>query len=65
MTEFIYNNTKHANINHILSEFYCKYNLRVLFKNEIDFHSRSYSANELAKELRELIEICYQNLFYT
>ena len=35
-----------------------------LYKENIDFYSRFCSINKQAKELRELREICYQNLFY-
>ncbi len=38
---------------------------RVSFKEDVDLHSRFYSANKLAEELRELIEICCQNLLHT
>ncbi len=36
----------------------------VSLKENIDPCSRSYSANKLAEELRELIEVCYSNLLH-
>ena len=49
---------------YILFEFNCKFNPQVLFKKDIDSYLKSYSTNKLAKELKKLIDICYQNLFY-
>ena len=65
MAEFAYNNTKNASISHILFEFNCGYHPRVFFKENVDFYSKSRFVNELVKELRELMEICCQNLLYT
>ena len=64
IAEFAYNNTKNASIGHTLFKFNCSYNHKVFFEEDIDFHLRSYSANKLAKELRELMEVCYQNLLH-
>ncbi len=64
MTEFVYNNTKNANTDHTLFKFYCSYHLKVSFLEDIDYRLRSRSVNELVKELKELIEVCYQNLLY-
>lgn len=61
---FIYNNTKNIKIYHILSKFNYDYNSKILFEDEIDPYLRSCSTNKLAKELKKLKEICYQNLFY-
>ncbi len=64
ITEFTYNNIKNSSTGHILFELNCNYYLRVSFKEDIDPRSRSCSANELAKELRELTEVCYQNFLH-
>lgn len=64
MTEFAYNHAKNANIGHISFELNCIFHPRVLFEEDVDFYSKSYSANKLANELRELIEIRYQNLLH-
>ncbi len=65
MAEFAYNNDKNASTSHTSSELNCGYHLKVSFEEDVDPRSRFRSANKLAKKLRELIEICYQNLLYT
>ncbi len=62
MAKFIYNNVKNTNIGHISFKFNCKYHPKVFFENEIYCYLGSYSGNKLAKELRKLIKIYYQNL---
>ncbi len=64
MAEFAYNNAKNASTGHIPFELNCGYHSKVFVKEDVDSHSRSCSANKLAEELRELIEVCYQNLLY-
>ncbi len=64
MAEFTCNNIKNVSIGHTLFELNCGYHPRVLLKDKINFHLKFYYTNKLAKELKELIEICYQNLFY-
>ena len=64
MAKFVYNNTKNASTGRILFKLNYGYHPQVSFKNNVDLHSKSCSANKLAKKLRELIDICQQNLFY-
>lgn len=64
MAEFACNNAKNASTSHILFKHNCEYQLRVLFDNETNSCRKSHSANELAEELIQLIEICYQNLLH-
>ena len=64
MAEFAYNNAKNTSTCHIPFKFNCGYHPKVSFKEDIDPRSRSYLANKLAKELRKLMEVCCQNLFY-
>ena len=64
MAEFTYNNTKNTSTSHILFKLNYNYYLQVLLKKDVDLHSRYCFANKLAKELKKLIKICYQNLFY-
>ena len=64
MTKFIYNNAKKASTNHTFFELNCNYHLQIFFKNNVDLYSRSRLANELAKKLKELINICQQNLLH-
>ncbi len=64
MVEFAYNNAKNASTSHNSFELNCGYHPRVFFEEDVDSRSRSRSANKLAEELRELIEVCYQNLLH-
>ncbi len=64
MAEFAYNNVKNASIGHTPIELNCGYHSRVSFEEDMDPDSRSCSANKLAKELRELMEVCCQNLLH-
>ena len=64
MTEFAYNNAKNASTSNTLFELNYGYLPQVSFKDDVDSLFRSCSANELAKELKELIDICQQNLLY-
>ena len=65
MAKFAYNNAKNASTGHMPFELNCSYHLRVFFEDDVSFFSRSRFANKLAKELRELIDICWQNLLNT
>ena len=64
MAEFTYNNTKNASTGYNLFKFNCGYYLKVLFEENIDPYLRSCFANKLVEELKELIEVCCQNLFH-
>ncbi len=63
MAEVAYN-TKNASTGHTPFELNCGYHARVFFKEDVDPRSRFCSANKLVEELRELMEVCYQNLLY-
>ncbi len=65
MAEFTYNNAKNASTGHTLFTLNCGYHPRVSFEKDVDPRSRSRSANKLAKRLRELMEVCCQNLLHT
>ena len=65
MAEFAYNNAKNASTGHTPFELNCSYQPKVLFKKNIDPDLRSCFADKLAEELRELMEVCCQNLFHT
>ncbi len=64
MTEFTYNNAKNTSTGHTPFELNCDYHPRVSFEEDVNSRSRSRSANELSEELRELIEVCCQNLLH-
>ncbi len=46
------------------SDHNCGYYCQVLFKEDVNFRSRSCSTNKRADKLKELIEICYKNLLH-
>ena len=64
MAEFAYNNAKNASTGHILFELNCGCHPRIFFEVDIDTRSKSRFVNKLAKELREQIKICSQNLVH-
>lgn len=64
MAEFVYNNARNASTGYTLFELNCGYHLCILFDNNTNPCSKSYSANELAKELKNLISIYWQNLLH-
>ena len=64
MAEFAYNNAKNISTGHTPFELNYGFHPRVFFEDNIDTRSRSRSANELTKELRELMDICQQNLLH-
>ncbi len=64
IAEFAYNNAKNASTGHTPFELNCGYHLRVSFEENVNPRSKSRSANELAEELRELMEVCCQNLLH-
>ena len=64
MAEFAYNNAKNARTGHTLFKLNCGYYPKISFEEDVDLRSRSCFANKLAEELKELIEVCCQNLLY-
>ena len=64
IAEFVYNNAKNASTGHIPYKLNYGYHLKVFFKEDVDSRLKSCSANKLAEKLRELIEVCCQNLLH-
>ncbi len=64
IAEFAYNNTRNASTGHTPFELNCGYHPRTSFKEDINYCSRFCSANKLVKELRELMDVCCQNLLH-
>ena len=58
MAEFAYNNAKNTSTGHTPFELNYGYHSRVSFEEDVDPRSKSRSADKLAGELRELIEVC-------
>ncbi len=64
IAEFAYNNAKNGSTGHTSFELNYGYQPRVSFEEDVDPRLRSRSANKLAEELRELMEVCCQNLLH-
>ena len=64
MAKFAYNNAKNTSTGHTPFELNCGYHPKVLFKEDVDPCSKSCSADKLVRELRELMEVCCQNLLH-
>ncbi len=64
MAEFGYNNAKNTSTGHFPFKLNYSYHPRVSFEEDVDPRSRFRSTNELVEELKELKEVCCQNLFY-
>ncbi len=64
MTEFAYNNTKNTSTSHMSFELNCGYHLYVSYEENVDLYSQLKSTDELAIELRELMIIYRENLYY-
>ena len=62
MAEFTYNNAKHASMRYMSFKLNCGYHLRISYKENVNFHSRSKAADELTKELRNLMAAWRENL---
>ena len=64
MAKFAYNNAKNANTNHMLFNLNRDFHLCIFFKEDINPHSQSKTANKLLTELQKLMIICQENLHY-
>ena len=64
MAKFANNNGKNASTSYTLFKVNCGYYSRVSFEEDVDFCLKSCSADKLARELKELIEVCFQNLHH-
>ena len=65
MAEFTYNHSKNASTGHTPFELNCGYHFWMSYKEKVDPHSQSKSADELSKELRELMVMYRKNLYHT
>ena len=65
MAKFAYNNAKNISTDQMPFELSCGYHSRILYKEEIEFHSKSKSADKFSAELRDLIIICQKILYYS
>ena len=65
IAEFAYNNAKHASMGHELFELNYRYYLHVSYKEDVDPYSRFKVADNLTKEIRNLMVACRENLQHT
>ena len=54
MTEFTYKNVKNASISHTSLKLNCSYHPQVFFKDNIDFCSKYYFANQTGKRAKKI-----------
>ena len=64
MAEFVYNNAKNASSGHMPFKLNCDYHPRMSYKEDVNLHSKSKSADELSVELRKLMIVCRENLHH-
>ena len=64
MAKFAYNNSKNSSTGHTHFELNYSYHPRMSYKEEVDLRSQSRLADELSKELKELMIICHENLYH-
>ena len=65
MAEFAYNNVRNASTGHTSFEFNCGYHLRMSYEEDVNPRFQSKLADKLSAELKELMIICWENLYYT
>ena len=64
MIKFTYNNAKNANIGHEPFELNCGYHFHVLYKKDFNLCSKLKSADKLLANLKELMIVCWENLYH-
>ncbi len=64
MAEFAYNNAKNTSTGYTPFELNCGFHPRVSYKENVNPHSKSKAADEIAAELRKLMSVCRKNLQY-
>ena len=62
LLKFAYNNSKHTSMGYTFFELNYGYHPCVSYEEDIDPRSRSKAANELTKELKNLMATCRENL---
>ena len=64
MAEFAYKNAKNTSTGYMPFELNCGYQSRIFYKEEVNPCSKLKSVDKLSAELRELIFVCWENLYY-
>lgn len=65
MAEFTYNNTENISTDHMLFEFNCSYQPRILYKDDLNLYSKFKAANEQVGKLKNLMTSYYKNFYHT
>ena len=65
IAEFAYSNAKNTSIGHMPFELNYDYHLWILYKEPVNSYSQSKSVDKLLAELRELMIVYQENLYYT
>ena len=64
MAKFAYNNAKKASTGHTPFELNCSYQPQILYKDDVNSHSKSKAIDKLSAKLKELIIICRKNFYH-
>ena len=64
MAEFAYNNAKNTSTGYIPFELNCGFHPRVSYKEDVNPHFKSKTAEQFATELLTLMSVCRENLQY-
>ena len=64
MAKFTYKNAKNASTGHMPFKLNCSYHPRVFFEEDINLCSKLKTAKELSSKRKELIAVCWENLYY-
>ena len=64
MAKFAYNNAKNVSTGHTPFELNYGYHPRMSYKDDVDPCSQSKTADKLSVELRKLMIVCCENLYY-
>ena len=62
--EFVYNNAKNINTNHMLFKLNYRYYACISYKKNFDPQSKSRTAEELFSKLKKLMIMYQQNLYH-
>ena len=64
MVEFVYNNAKNFSTGYTPFKLNCGYHPCVFFEEDTNPRSQSKSVDELLAELRDLMTVCWENLYH-
>lgn len=65
MTKFTYNNVKNINIGYIFFKLNYNFYLKVFYRKNVNFYSKSKLIDKLIAKLKDLVFIHRKNLYYS